>query len=342
MTAAARGTSSSPAAAAAAGAAAPAAAAPAAAAAASNFEAAIPRLMHYIDFCNNGAAAAAAGEFLPLTVEGRAVGYLRPSFAHRLLEFPDVFQTSGSSSSSDDDAPAAVAVNPALATQQQRTAAIAGVLEQLRAEGLIEGWRNELYPAVQAFHDEPVFLIERAAAPHFGIKAYGVHINGYVTLPDGSKELWVAKRSSTKPTWPGKLDHIAAGGQPHGLSCMENVVKECEEEASIPPELAARARPVGAVSYTSLQPAGLKRDVLFCFDLELPEDFVPKPLDGEVECFMRVSMPRLCELLTSEEGLWKENCTLVIMHWLSRHGYLTPDQKGYLELLSRLQSGDCS
>lgn len=34
--------------------------------------------MKYVDFCNNGAAAAAAGEFLPLTVEGRAVGYLRP------------------------------------------------------------------------------------------------------------------------------------------------------------------------------------------------------------------------------------------------------------------------
>lgn len=305
--------------------------------------------MKYVDFCNNGAAAAAAGEFLPLTVEGRAVGYLRPSFAQRLLEFSDVFQTSsssGSPSGSDSGggggAPAAVAVNPALATQQQRTEAIAGVLEQLRSEGLIEGWRNELYPAVQAFHDEPAFLIERAAAPHFGIKAYGVHINGYVTLPDGSKELWVAKRSSTKPTWPGKLDHIAAGGQPHGLGCMENVVKECEEEASIPPELAARAKPVGAVSYTSLQPAGLKRDVLFCFDLELPADFEPQPLDCEVESFMRVSMPRLCELLTSDEGLWKENCTLVIMHWLARHGYLTPDQKGYLELLSRLQSGDCS
>lgn len=27
-----------------------------------------------------------------------------------------------------------------------------------------------------------------------------------------------------------------------------------------------------------LQPAGLKRDVLYCYDLELPADFVPKPL----------------------------------------------------------------
>lgn len=100
------------------------------------------------------------------------------SFAQRLLGYPDVFQSSsnGNSPGSGHDSSGnanAVAVNPALATQQQRTAAIAGVLEQLRSEGLIDGWRNELYPAVQAFHDEPAFLIERAAAPHFGIKAYG-------------------------------------------------------------------------------------------------------------------------------------------------------------------------
>lgn len=36
-------------------------------------------------------------------------------------------------------------------------------------------------------------------------------------------------------------------------SCQENVVKECEEEASVPEELAVRARAAGAVSYTSLQ-----------------------------------------------------------------------------------------
>ena len=35
--------------------------------------------------------------------------------------------------------------------------------------------------------------------------------------------------------------------------CRENVVKECQEEASIPPELAAQAVPAGVVSYTALQ-----------------------------------------------------------------------------------------
>ena len=38
--------------------------------------------------------------------------------------------------------------------------------------------------------------------------------------------------------------------QPHGLSPHENVIKECEEEASIPRELARKAVPAGAVSYS--------------------------------------------------------------------------------------------
>jgi hypothetical protein len=60
------------------------------------------------------------------------------------------------------------------------------------------------------------------------------------------------------------------------------VVKECGEEAGIPEHLARQARPVGYVSYASMQPEGLKPDVLFCYDIELPRDFVPRPQDGEV------------------------------------------------------------
>ena len=58
----------------------------------------------------------------------------------------------------------------------------AGVLQQLREEGIITGWRDELYPVTSGFYASPVMLIERAAATHFGIKAYGVHINGYVKV----------------------------------------------------------------------------------------------------------------------------------------------------------------
>ena len=88
----------------------------------------------------------------------------------------------------------------------------AGIMQKLREDGSLTGWRSESYPVLPAFHSEPLALVERAAAVHLGIKAYGVHVNGYVRGASGI-ELWVARRSRSKPTWPGKLDHIVAGGQ---------------------------------------------------------------------------------------------------------------------------------
>lgn len=42
-------------------------------------------------------------------------------------------------------------------------------------------------------------------------QAYGVHMNGYVEK-ESQKFLWIAKRSDTKQTFPGMLDHLVAGG----------------------------------------------------------------------------------------------------------------------------------
>ncbi|CAI5957751.1 unnamed protein product, partial [Closterium sp. NIES-65] len=163
----------------------------------------------------------------------------------------------------------------------ERTEAVAGVLQRLREQGVVTGWRNELYPVGASFYAPPAFLIERAAAPLFGTKAYGVHMNGYTHLPSSSSSsslhLWVARRSPLKPTFPNQLDHLVAGGQPHGISCRDNMIKECEEEADIPRHLAERAVPVGVVSYETVTAANtLKRDVLFCYDLLLPPDFTPR------------------------------------------------------------------
>ena len=48
------------------------------------------------------------------------------------------------------------------------------------------------------------------------MQTYGVHVNGYTIKPDGS-HMWIARRSKDKPTFPGKLDHIVAGGQSFGI-----------------------------------------------------------------------------------------------------------------------------
>jgi len=41
-----------------------------------------------------------------------------------------------------------------------------------------------------------------------GTVQYGVHVNGYYTDDSGKISMWVARRSPTKQTWPGKLDQI--------------------------------------------------------------------------------------------------------------------------------------
>jgi len=53
--------------------------------------------------------------------------------------------------------------------------------------------------------------------------------------------------------------------QPFGISCRDNVIKECGEEASVPPELAAQAVATGAFRRLrcslELQQLGLGRSV---------------------------------------------------------------------------------
>lgn len=64
-------------------------------------------------------------------------------------------------------------LSPELRTPEQRTAGVDRVLRSLQDRGLVSGWRGELYPVAPTFHGPPAFLLERAAAVHFGIKAYG-------------------------------------------------------------------------------------------------------------------------------------------------------------------------
>jgi len=59
------------------------------------------------------------------------------------------------------------------ATLELRSERVGDALSQLRDAGVIAGWRDELYPVLTSFYEPPALLLERAASPFFGIKAYG-------------------------------------------------------------------------------------------------------------------------------------------------------------------------
>lgn len=263
--------------------------------------------------------------FRPFRVAGAAAGWVRHAFADRLRAFPDVFAVQ------DDH----VAMQPALDDFAARSQAMAVVLAQLRADGLIPGWRDELYPVTTAYGLPPLLQIERAAAALFGIRGYGVHMNGYVRDGDGIR-MWVARRAADRPNYPGMLDNLVAGGQPIGRSLRDNLRKEAAEEASIPAELAAQAIPVGAVSYALEVPEGLKTDVLFCYDLALPERFAPRNVDGEIAEFALWPIARVAATVRDTAD-FKFNCNLVIIDFLIRHGVLDPEDPDYLAIVTGLR-----
>ncbi len=257
--------------------------------------------------------------FRTFWVDGRHRGFVRHDFAELLGRWPEVFRAEGR--------------HPRLDGLAQRNQALAEVQQGLLEAGDIAYLHGELFP-VGADRDRPDFLLDRAVAVRFGIRAWGQHINGYVRKADGLY-MWVGRRSRDKRNHPGMLDHVAAGGVPHGITLADNLAKECWEEADIPPELAARARPVNSLSYCRETETGLKPDTIYCYDLELPADFQPRCNDGEVEKFHLLPLNEVKRLVRDTEE-FKPNCNLVIIDFLVRHGSLEPETAGYSELVTAL------
>ena len=165
-------------------------------------------------------------------------------------------------------------------------------------------------------------------------QAYVTALNGFVEK-DGRLYMWVGKRSLTKQTGPGKLDQMVAGGQPAGISLMDNLIKECAEEAAIPRALAVKAKPIGAVSYTTRRKEGLRRDVLFNYDLAVPADFEPRNTDGEIESFRLYPIDEVAEIVRDTDR-FKFNCAVIVIDFLIRHGVIEPDHPDYLAMLKGL------
>ena len=266
--------------------------------------------------------------FVPFFWENQALGWIPVQCLSWFRELPEVFETENMK----------VSLHSRLQTQEARTDALAEVLEDWKDKGRVPGWRDELYRVSISFDAEPVFFLERAAASLCGICSYGVHLNGIAGDPERQR-LWLARRAKDRPQYPGHLDHLVAGGLTAGMQTHEVMARECFEEAGIPTELAAHAQLCGHVSLFMENQGKIKRDLLFCYDLILPEDFVPCNQDGEVESFLLKSFLEVERLIAETEEI-KLNCNLVMIDFLIRHGYLKAEMPFYTEIVAGLRSSD--
>jgi len=263
--------------------------------------------------------------FWPWQVGGRTLGWVRPAFAEHLRGYPRVF----------DVEPGLVSVLPQIQGFEALSEALATVAAGLAEQGVIPPLLREPYPVTPGGRDEAIAVVDRVAAAYLGLRSFGQHLNGYVR--DGERLLmWIGRRARDRLIFPGALDNMVAGGLPHGISLRDNLIKECQEEAGMPAQLAAGARPVGALSYNRVAERGFRPDVLYCYDIELPGDFEPRNTDGEVEEFLLLPIQQVMDIVHGSDE-FKLNCNLVIVDFLVRHGLIGPEHDDYLAIVGGLR-----
>ncbi len=270
-------------------------------------------LTRHIDACNNIASPAG---LIPFRAGAAQVGWVSPDLAQALTFRPRDFHFDGDG----------VGLAARLRSPGARSEALAAALPSLAAGGFLR-IRGELFDMRETTTGPVLGTLDRGAVPAFGVIGQGVHVNGLVRRTSGL-HVWVGVRARDKAVAPGQLDNVVAGGIPAGLTPEECLVKEAAEEAGLPAELAVTARPAGRVSYILSNAEGLRRDVLHCYDLDVPEGVVPKPNDDEVERFELWPAARLLEAVRATDSI-KFNVNLVLIDLFLREG-LVEDPDGSL------------
>ena len=69
--------------------------------------------------------------------------------------------------------------------------------------GVIGHYLDEPYPVTPSTREQALCLLDRGSVAHFGVRAFGQHLNGYVQTDDGIM-MWIGKRALDRGIWPGQ------------------------------------------------------------------------------------------------------------------------------------------
>jgi hypothetical protein len=200
---------------------------------------------------------------------------------------------------------------------------------------------SEPFAIPGARYSSPVY-VERFAAALFGVTSRGAHMVAY-RIDESGMKVWIPRRSTHLYTYPGMLDTTVAGGIKSGVSPFQTILEEADEEASLPEALIReRACCRGVISHMNVtgddfpgEKGLVTPDFVYIYDIELPQDVIPRPQDDEVSGFTLMSVEELKSALL--RGEFKPDSAAVLVEFLIRHGILTPENEpDFVEINMRL------
>ena len=240
-------------------------------------------------------ARSAPPDFLPIhflggSSSGQVIGHLNPEFIPYLQE-----------SLTKNPIPHIQMGHDRISISHARPLALseslAKLADRMHQGGFIPGWRQEDFAWIDQNGHE-YFRLERSAFRTFGFRSMASHINGYTKAGN----LWLGRRSESKPTDPGRLDNLAAGGIGADETPWVNARRELWEEAGVPHQISDQIEPVGRIHMRrpSLN-RGFHDEQLYIYDLELADNFVPMNHDGEVSGFIEISLAEAAARILADE-----------------------------------------
>ena len=240
-------------------------------------------------------ARPAPPDFLPIQLIGistgaQTIGHLNPEFISYLQESLEKNSVPLISMGNDH-------LSISLGRPNELSQSLYQLADMMRSGGFIPGWRNEDFAWIDQ-NGHQYFRLERAAFRTFGFRSMATHINGYTA----ANTLWLGRRSETKPTDPGKLDNLAAGGISADETPWVSARRELWEEAGVPDKIAQDITPIGRIHMRRpIMGRGFHDELLFIYDLELADHFVPSNHDGEVSGFIEISYAEAAARILADE-----------------------------------------
>jgi 8-oxo-dGTP pyrophosphatase MutT (NUDIX family) len=258
----------------------------------------------------------------------RVLGSVAIAHLAALRSWPDAFEELPATNPPRPDAPPrALALRLPAAGRDARLAEIHAVLHR---RGLIRAWRDEPYPLRDRSGGEHA-TIERAASRFWGTLTLGAHCNGYVPGADGRPtQLWIARRSQSKPTDPGRLDNLVGGGVALGQTPLEALVREGWEEAGLRPGQMSGLVEGSVIELDCDIAEGRQHEWLYVYDLALDPGVVPRNTDGEVA--EHLCLPVGEALARAAAGELTTDAALATFDFAWRRGLIEPSGAGAAQI----------
>ena len=192
---------------------------------------------------------------------------------------------------------------------------------------------NSLEPKLNFYHNRPfginnIFEVDRKLLSILGLPQYGIHGNAW-SLKKNRVIFHFAKRSQKLDDFPGYYDNLFAGGQPVGISILDNLKKEAFEEAGIRKILKKNLVKGATVNYFHEHQDKIHSGIIFNYHLKI-ENKNFSNMDGEVDSFISEDAFEIYKLL--ESNTLKPNCIIPIADFFLRNMNDLFSKQGILEL----------